>query len=484
MATMSELIAQVQELEKATTDLLEATNVSKRSLDDSVKSSEENANKSESSADRSQNEADKSAQSSTAAANSAKLAEGAANRADTIANLETVRDALRLAVVPTPDFYLPLKSNLLIREGNGKPVKVDVSPEQDGSVLSTVPNLYQANFERLSRATYIDNHGVLRIAEINEPRFEKEGMLLEGESTNKIYNSSVLRTVNNGGQSEKATVEISPDKSPDQKSEAYRCVMPSYTGGGWQVLCWDNGNTLVGSPRTLSIWLKGSGKIYLNDCQGNGVGEIGRTDIELTEKWQRYHFTVLEKTKSEGGLYITKKTPNSYVEFDFAFPQIEDLPFPSSYIPTSGSPATRASDKLNVDFKNIPLESGTFGLTVKLHGYNSRSWVCGGGVASTPYGLVIESKDCITSSISGTANKNVKVIGYGKIYVTYANEVSTLYHNGVEISSGKKSYASVENGEQFSIGSFGSNYFMPIYGHVNDFTVWNIPLTKEQVASI
>ncbi|MCF3349054.1 phage tail protein, partial [Escherichia coli] len=48
----------------------------------------------------------------------------------------------------------------------------------------------QVNFSRASTATYINKSGELKTAEINEPRFEKEGLLIEGQRTNYMLNSA------------------------------------------------------------------------------------------------------------------------------------------------------------------------------------------------------------------------------------------------------------------------------------------------------
>lgn len=42
----------------------------------------------------------------------------------------------------------------------------------------------QVNFSRASTATYINKSGELKTAEINEPRFECDGLLIEGQRTN------------------------------------------------------------------------------------------------------------------------------------------------------------------------------------------------------------------------------------------------------------------------------------------------------------
>ncbi len=48
----------------------------------------------------------------------------------------------------------------------------------------------QVNFSRASTATYINKSGELKTAEINEPRFECDGLLIEGQRTNFFQNST------------------------------------------------------------------------------------------------------------------------------------------------------------------------------------------------------------------------------------------------------------------------------------------------------
>nr|MDT0526226.1 hypothetical protein [Streptomyces sp. DSM 41633] len=50
------------------------------------------------------------------------------------------------------------------------------------------------NFSRASTATYIGKDGQLKTAAANEPRFEKEGLLIEGQSTNTLQNSTAPNT--------------------------------------------------------------------------------------------------------------------------------------------------------------------------------------------------------------------------------------------------------------------------------------------------
>ena len=97
--------------------------------------------------------------------------------------------APRMAVVPRPDFHLPLINDLTIREGKGTPYQIDVSPTQDGSVMVDLP-MYRADFRRGSKSFYIDkNTHELTEADINQPCIEQKGL--------RIYESSATAAADN-----------------------------------------------------------------------------------------------------------------------------------------------------------------------------------------------------------------------------------------------------------------------------------------------
>ena len=90
--------------------------------------------------------------------------------------------------IPYPDFWLPLNDSLKIEAGFGDYDQIDVSEAQDGSMMVDLPTR-SATFSRASTATYINKSGELVTAEINEPRFEKEGILTEEPNTCLLYTS-------------------------------------------------------------------------------------------------------------------------------------------------------------------------------------------------------------------------------------------------------------------------------------------------------
>ncbi|MDU4843252.1 MAG: hypothetical protein E6X49_19225 [Leclercia adecarboxylata] len=132
-----------------------------------AKTSETNAKTSETNAKTSENNAGASASSAAASL-------AAAQQLTSVPYEEA----------PFPDVWAPLNDDLRLLAGFAPYDRLTIS----GQVLE-LPSK-SVTFTRATAATYIDKSGVLRIAAINEPRFEKEGLLMEGWGTNHILYSA------------------------------------------------------------------------------------------------------------------------------------------------------------------------------------------------------------------------------------------------------------------------------------------------------
>ena len=85
---------------------------------------------------------------------------------------------------PLPDVWLPLNDSLTLLAGSGPYDRITFGDQY--AELAT----RSAKFVRATTATYIDKSGVLRTADVNEPRFEKDGLLMEGWGTNHVLYSA------------------------------------------------------------------------------------------------------------------------------------------------------------------------------------------------------------------------------------------------------------------------------------------------------
>ncbi|MDY7841863.1 hypothetical protein UXA24_12880 [Aeromonas caviae] len=110
--------------------------------------------------------------------------EGQAARAKTeadkaAASAALAGDIVAASALPLPDVWAPLSDSLRLITGYGRDVLVG------SDVVARM-----VNFSRSTTATYIGKDGLLKTAAANEPRFEKEGLLIEGQSTNLVPWSS------------------------------------------------------------------------------------------------------------------------------------------------------------------------------------------------------------------------------------------------------------------------------------------------------
>ncbi|TXO49478.1 phage tail protein, partial [Escherichia coli] len=152
-----------------------------KSSQTAAKTSETNAKDSEANAKVSETAAANSAKASAASQTAAKASEDAARE---YAN--QTAEPYRYVLQPLPDVWILFNDSLDMITGYSpgyKKVKI-------GDNVVQVASDKQVNFSRASTATYINKSGELKTAEINEPRFEKEGLLIEGQRTNYMLNST------------------------------------------------------------------------------------------------------------------------------------------------------------------------------------------------------------------------------------------------------------------------------------------------------
>ncbi|ENW9131582.1 phage tail protein, partial [Escherichia coli] len=144
-------------------------------------SSQKAAKTSETNAKASETVAVKSAKAAAASQSAAKASEDAARE-----YAEQTAEPYKYVLQPLPDVWIPFNDSLDMITGYSpgyKKVKIADS-------VVEVASDKQVNFTRASTATYIDKSGCLQTAAKNEPRFEREGLLIEGQRTNHMVKSN------------------------------------------------------------------------------------------------------------------------------------------------------------------------------------------------------------------------------------------------------------------------------------------------------
>ncbi|MEL8474749.1 prophage tail fiber N-terminal domain-containing protein, partial [Escherichia coli] len=138
-----------------------------------AKTSEDNAKASETTAAN-------SAQASAASQTAAKASEDAARE-----YASQAAEPYKQVLQPLPDVWIPFNDSLDMITGFSPSYKKIVIGDDE----ITMPGDKVVKFKRASKATYINKSGVLTEAAIDEPRFERDGLLIEGQRANYMLNS-------------------------------------------------------------------------------------------------------------------------------------------------------------------------------------------------------------------------------------------------------------------------------------------------------
>lgn len=422
------------------------------------------------------------AASAAASSTSAAAAAASAAQASQISGLSTVAEAIGLAALPLPDVWAPLSDSLRLITGYGREVKVG-----EDVVARMV------NFSRSTTATYIGKDGLLKTAAANEPRFEKEGLLIEGQSTNLVIRSEDMTqwpwVGTNYGTGVLPIVTGNYAVAPDGSQSATRLILNKGAGttGADESTMRCSLNTTVGSTYTLSVWLKSTDGVSQQTVSLSFNGGDGGGALTVTGEWRRYQITTLSAIDAN-------RTPRLQLRGGFGTSdtadilvwgwQQENLPFASSYIPTNGAAVTRASDlcwipnALNVtpDYgdltiemevrRNLAIPANVFPRAIHI---SDRQFVVADSTRIMARGGGIEQVT-IGAAAPGTRER---------IAATVKGNTTACFLNGTKATLPQTPILPVSNGTSCFIGS--RNGLNGLFGHVRNVRIWQRTLSDEQI---
>ncbi len=255
--------------------------------------------------------------------------------------------------------HMPLKNSLAIEQGVGS-----------------------ATFARSTVGTYIDRYGVVQTAAIDEPRFEKEGYLVEGASTNEMLRSKDQTNVAwNKVRSSISGNTTGPDNvasSADKLIEDSTATNSHYLSQLFDSIPGDNNevSAFCDAKEAERTWIKVSILDKVGVLKGAWFdlanGAIGTEESGITGRIKPlvngfYRCSVELDDIDAGGttpqilvylatgdnvtVYSGDGSSGAYITDG----QAEDLPFSSSYIDTVAAAVTRTADNLDVSpEENVP----------------------------------------------------------------------------------------------------------------------------------
>lgn len=468
----------------------------------------------------------------TNAANSANNAKTEADRSKTEADrAKTEADRSEAAIndtpelQPLPDVWIPFNDSLDMITGFAPGYKqITVGDDVVNMVSDKV-----VDFKRASGATYINKSGVLTVAEVDEPRFEREGLLIEGQRTNLLINSTNPTKWNKSSNMILSTSGVDDfgfqyakfTLKPEMVGQTSAINIVTVSGSrGFDVTGGEKYVTIScrvqsGTPN-LRCRLRfenydGSAYTFLGDAYVNmtdlSIEKTGGAANRITaravkdeaSKWIFFEATIQAlDTENMIGAMVQYAPPKGFGTgaddyIYVATPQVEGGSCASSFIITEATPATRASDLVTIPIKNN-LYNAPLSCLVEVN----KNWDVAPNLAPRIF------------DISGFKTANDALVfgfrsatGNGRPYVRFGSIVSfpsvdsdrkliagfvrnvegnfKVVSNGTFSTPTKSSWVSVNGAHTIRIGYNLANGERSLFGHIRNFRIWHKVLTDRQL---
>lgn len=421
-----------------------------------------------------------------------------------LGSLQNQTNSPNYGILGTPVFHLPLQNNISPAAGVGL-----------------------VTFDRLSEATYVDRYGKIAYANIDEPRFEKNGLLIEGSSTNIIKYSEIFNNVGYWTSNQvDLTANTDVTTAPNGLEEAYLLKDNTQTANHY---IYQQVTTTASQYYTASVYLKRNtaryARVFIHDSGSNGyystyvdlfngvlfnestTGNFSNGSaaiVGLLGGWYRVMLTAQTgyttlrlqiRLVQEGLNNVFNESygaqPQDLNSIAIWGAQVENQKFATSYIPTETVAVTRATDLISIDIENItmnyPSAENTFIFNFdtlgSLHTEARTLFTVDGfsynkiDIETTGYQSAYYDANGITDSVV------LEAIVQHRTAVRYNNGTYSLFRNGFKVAE-EQDATPYNNSDPTGIiymGAIDELAQNVLYGHITNFRIYDVALTDDEI---
>ena len=481
------------------------------------------------SATQASNSAAEAGQQAGNAAGSANSAKGDADRAKAEADRAEVAANRAPDLQPFPDVWIPFNDSLDMLAGYSPGYK-KITVGED---VITMPSDKVVSFSRASNATYINKHGEFCIANIDEPRFEKQGLLIEGQRTNHItfsndpaslntdkYRSDVTYNVDKYGFAYVTATanENSQGEYPSlfycETVNAINCQQNEYVSLSIRVkanldiyitpqfyLVGEDGGLILGARSFISCETGEVSSVV------EGRGTIAHRIYREDNGWLKVEAMCkfVERGGSSIGSVNYCRNNDQPVQvgdtISFCTPQFEKGFCASSFIITGSTPATRALDYVTIPARNnfsgtnisflaeVSINWDSFELvnTYPMIMDNSKYNIAGESFVSemliatrVPSVYFLNKETERSTGSNGVSFSGVGIPSVWGFIHTKNGDVTSFLNGFKNITSSGSTWEGLSPDSLLEIGGRPSDP-TKLYGHIRNLRIWNRVLTDSQM---
>jgi hypothetical protein len=235
---------------------------------------------------------------------------------------------------------------------------LDLRFAENKSLVDSVSGQNLITFTRASTGTYVDSDGLIRSAANDAPRFDHNpltgeclGLLVEEQRQNLLLRSeefgnaswSVLFSASiTGDQATSPTGANTADLLQLSNTNAFSGIRQNFTFS-------------ASATYTLSVYARSvTGTSTFRLKIYDGVSDTFSANLEATTTWQRFSLTVTVAAGAGAGNVAVANTVTPSADALYIWgAQLEVGAFPTSYIPTTGTAATRTADVVSISGTNF-----------------------------------------------------------------------------------------------------------------------------------